>query len=105
MDPARVSECTNETSPAPFDDQSEARSQVSQRSPLPNTERVESDEHHGLDRDATQDVADRDGELAARGGTVGDRDLREVSGHCEQDQPAESLTEVQPVGQHVGVVR
>jgi len=90
---------------APFDDQGQARRLVSQRAPYPDTERIESDEYPGLDRDATQDVADRDVELAARGGTVGDRDLREVSGHREQDQPAESLTQVQPVGQQVGVVR
>ena len=68
MDPARGSECTNETSPGAFDDQSEVRNLVSQRSPFPNTE---SDEHHGLDRDATQDVADRDVKLAARCRTVG----------------------------------
>jgi hypothetical protein len=47
-------------------------------------------ENHGLNRDATEDVADRDVELAAGG--------------REQDQPAEGLAQVQAVGQDVGVV-
>jgi len=43
--------------------------------------------------------------LAACCGAVGDGDLRQVRGDGEQDQPAESLTEVEPVSQDVGVVR
>ncbi len=83
----------------------QARRLVRQRSAFADTERVQRHQHHGLDGDAAEDVADRDVKLAAGCGGVGDRDLRPVGGHGQPDQAAEGRTEVEPVGQDVGVVR
>jgi len=88
-----------------FDDQGEARRLVGQWSAFADPERVQGHQDDGLDGDASEDVADRDVKLAAGCGAVGDRDLRQVRRHSQQDQATESLTEVQPVGEDVGVVR
>ena len=88
-----------------LDDQGQARRLVGQRPTFADTERVQCHQNHRLDGDTPEDVADRDVELAAGCGAVGDRDLRQVRGHREQNQSAQRLTEMKTVGQDVGVVR
>jgi hypothetical protein len=76
------------------------------RHPLPPpAEDVEDDEHHGLDRDAAEDVADRDRHVARQGRADRDRDLGQVRRDGEHDQPAEGAADVQPVVEHVGGLR
>ncbi len=60
--------------------------------------------HRGAIASAMSRV-ERDVELVRRRGAHRDGDLGQVRGHREQDQPAQGLTQVQPVGQDVGVVR
>ena len=88
-----------------LDDEDEAGRLVGQRPSFADTKRVQRDQDDCLDGDAAQYVADCDVKLAACCGAVGDGDFRQVRGHREQDQPAEGLPEVEPVGQDVGVVR
>jgi len=85
-----------------LDHQRQARRLVGQRAAGPHPERVEGDQDHGLDGDATENVADGDVEPVGRGRADGDRDLGQVGRDREQDQAAERRSEVQPVGQHVG---
>ena len=71
-----------------LDDQGEAGGLIGQGAALAHAEGIERDEHHGLDRDTTEDVADRDVEMAAGRCAVGDGDLGQVRGDREQDQSA-----------------
>ena len=93
------------TTRAPSNTRPQAGSLVGQGALDADTERVQRDEHDRLNRDATQDVADRDVHLPVDGRGDGDRNLWQVRGHREQDQTAYGRAEVQSLGQHVGVVR
>ncbi len=64
-------------------------------------EDVQDDDDDGLQGDAAEDVADRDLDLTARCSGDRDRDLGQVGGDGEHDQPAESVPEVQLVVQDV----
>jgi hypothetical protein len=78
---------------------------VGQRRSVALAEDVEDDQHDGLDRDAAEDVADRDTDVATGRGGDGDDELGQVRGHREQDHATECGTQVQPRGQDVGLVR
>ena len=86
-------------------DEGQARGLVGQGAPDPDAEGVQRDEHDRLDGDTTQDVADGDIHLAVQRGGDGDRDFGKVGGDGEQDEPAQRRTQVESVGEHVGVVR
>jgi hypothetical protein len=66
---------------------------------------VEHHQHHRLDGDPAQDVADGQAEVAAHGGAGDDGDLRQVGGDRQEQQPAQRLAQAKAGGQDVGGVR
>src|SRR5207248_8223092 len=65
----------------------------------------EGEEHERLDRDAADQVADGQVEVARERGGGGDRDLRQAARDREEDQAAELLAETEADIERVGRLR
>ena len=87
-----------------FQDQHQRRGPVGQGVPAAHSERVQGDQHDRLQRDAAEQVAHGDTDVARHRRADGDGDLRQVRRDRQHDEPAQGRAEVQPLGQHVGLV-
>ncbi len=78
-----------------LDDQGQARGLIGQGSPGSDPESVQCDEHHRLQRDTAEDVADGGVEMTAGRRTVGDGNLRQIGRDRQDDQATEGVAEMQ----------
>jgi hypothetical protein len=83
----------------------ERRGPVCQRADHTQPDGIEDDEDDGLDRDAAEDVPDRDADVVRERCAHGDRDLGQVRCQREDHEPADRFAEAEPVVEHVGCVR
>nr|WP_255359135.1 hypothetical protein [Haladaptatus sp. R4] len=90
---------------ARLDDQLQRRCPVRESLRPSGTEDVEHDQNDRLDRDSAENVSHRQVHVVGERGTHRDDEFREVRDDCEQDEPAQRLSQFPPYREDVGRIR